>query len=106
MKNLLYTLVLVLTFSCQSANKQEQSEKENSVVQVELVETKLNIGGMHCDMCVASIEKGVKELKGIEYVKASLEDSTTMVKFDASKVDLKQIELAINKRGYTVKGTL
>lgn len=103
MKKLIYILFLMAIISCQSGNK--NPEQESAQAPVKVVETKLNIGGMHCDMCVASIEKGVNELQGIEYVKASLDDSTTIVKYDVSKVNLKQIESAINRRGYTVKSS-
>jgi copper chaperone CopZ len=57
-------------------------------------------------MCVQSIEKGVNQLKGIEFVKANLNDSTAKVKFDVSKTNIAEIEKAIEKRGYSVKGTM
>ncbi len=68
-----------------------------------MVEDTFNIGGMHCDMCVTSIEKGVNELAGIDFVKASLEDSTAIVRFDQSKTTRTDIEKAVQKRGYSVK---
>jgi copper chaperone CopZ len=52
---------------------------------------------------VASIEKGINQLEGIETVTASLSDSTAVVVFDESKSSLGQIEAAIESRGYKVK---
>lgn len=101
MKKLLYLFIILAFVSCQSGNKEQA---EDQTANVELVETTINVGGMHCDMCVNSIEKGVNELDGISFVKANLEDSTAVVKFDASKTDLVKIEKAIEKRGYSVKG--
>lgn len=102
MKKLFFLLVIFAFVSCQSGNKNSNNEK--SVAEpVETVEVTVNISGMHCDMCVASIKKGVSELAGIASVEVSLSDSTAIVKFDASKTDLDKIEKAIVKRGYSIK---
>ncbi len=77
--------------------------EEPAAESAQIVETTINIGGMHCDMCVTSIEKGVNELDGIITVKASLNDSNAVVSYDAQKLDLAEIEKAIEKRGYAVK---
>ena len=100
MKKLLYVFIIVIFVSCQSGTKKQTNDQTS---EIELVETTINVGGMHCDMCVSSIEKGVNELEGISFVKASLEDSTAVVKYDASKTDLAEIEKAIEKRGYSIK---
>ena len=102
MKKLLYLLLVVLFVSCQSGNKNAKVV-EPAAETAQIVETTLSIGGMHCDMCVTSIEKGVNELDGIISVKASLNDSNAVVSYDAQKVDLVKIEKAIEKRGYAVK---
>jgi Cu+-exporting ATPase len=96
---LIVLLVGVFVLSCQSAKNGREKSDEPAVV----VEKTIHIGGMHCDMCVASIEKGVGELEGIESVTASLNDSTTIVKYDESKVEMDDIENAIVRRGYTIK---
>lgn len=96
-------LVFVL-FSCGSGNnntKEEQSQTKSAETLV--VEATINIGGMHCDMCVASVTKGVNELNGITAVKVSLEDSIAVVSYQADEVELAEIEKAIEKRGYTIK---
>ena len=102
MKKLLILLIVLAFVSCNSGNK-KTTDENSEVKSVELVEATVNIGGMHCDMCVASIEKGVNELEGIESFAVSLTDSTAIVKFDASKVDLTKIGKAIEKRGYSIK---
>lgn len=102
MKKIIYLLIILIVVSCQSGNKKAQEEKTvNQPVQT--VEATINVGGMHCENCVASVEKGVKELDGIVSVAVSLNDSTAVVSYDASKVELAKIEKAIEKRGYTVK---
>lgn len=102
MKKLLYLVVLVAFVSCQTGNKNKPDDKTVPET-TQVVESTINIGGMHCDMCVASIEKGLKELEGIVSVEVSLNDSTAVVSFDNSKVDNTKIEKAIEARGYTIK---
>jgi copper chaperone len=102
MKKLIYLIAVFAFVSCQSGNKNVQQEK-TPTVPVQTVEATINIGGMHCEDCVASVEKGVKELDGIVSVAVSLNDSIAVVSYDASKVELAKIEKAIEKRGYTVK---
>lgn len=101
MKKLIYLIVIVAFFSCQTGNKKAES-KESAVETVQVAEATVNISGMHCNNCVASVEKGVGELAGVKSVVVSLNDSNAIVKFDASKTDKKAIEEAIEKRGYSV----
>jgi len=102
MKKLFYLIVLLAFVSCQTGNKNKPAEKI-STESVQVVESTINIGGMHCDMCVASIEKGVKELDGIVSVSVSLNDSTAVVSYEPSKIELAKIETAIEARGYKIK---
>ncbi|MBT3383597.1 MAG: heavy-metal-associated domain-containing protein [Prolixibacteraceae bacterium] len=105
MKKLFYVFIILIFVSCNTGSKNTNPDKATTE-SAEVVETTLNISGMHCDMCVASIEKGINELAGIEHVKASLSDSTAVVKFDAAKTNLAEIEKAIVKRGYKIKSDL
>lgn len=102
MHKVVIILMMLAFISCQSGNKTTQ-EENNTTETVQLIETTINIGGMHCDMCVASVEKGVNSLEGIAEVKVSLNDSNAVVKYDASKVEMTEIEEAIEKRGYSIK---
>jgi copper chaperone len=99
MKKLFFLIIVFAFVSCQSNSKKTEPNV------VEIVETTVNISGLHCDMCVASVEKGVSELAGIASVVVSLTDSTAIVKFDPSKTDLAMIEKTIVKRGYSIKET-
>lgn len=101
MKKLIYLVAIIAFVSCQSGSKEAES-KESAVETVQVVEATVNISGMHCNNCVASVEKGVGELAGVESVAVSLNDSNAIVKFDASKTDKKAIEKAIEKRGYSI----
>jgi copper chaperone len=103
MTKFILVIFLALLFGCQSGNKKQSNGEGQENRTAATVEKTINIGGMHCDMCVASIEKGINQLEGIETVTASLSDSTAVVVFDESKSSLGQIEAAIESRGYKVK---
>lgn len=100
MKKLLYLIVLTGFVACNSGTKKTTEVAPPA----QLVESTIDIGGLHCDACVTSVEKGVNTLNGIETVKVTLEDSTALVKYNASAVSINEIEKSIEKRGYTIKG--
>lgn len=101
MKVVVFMVVTFLMVGCQSGNKKENNTGETPA-QIVLSEETLNISGMHCNMCVASIEKGVNEVEGVQFVKANLDDSTAVVRFDKNKTNLNEISRAVEKRGYSV----
>ncbi|MBW6535890.1 MAG: copper ion binding protein [Mariniphaga sp.] len=101
MRKLVFILGIFFLVSC--GGQKKQNEGHDSSAQVALTEVTLNVGGMHCDMCVASIEKGVGAVEGVEFVNAELSDSTTVVKFNETETNLAQITQAIEKRGYRLK---
>lgn len=99
MKKLFYLIVLLGFVACNSG-----AQKNAEVAQPEqIVEATIDIGGLHCDACVASVEKGVNTLNGIETVKVTLADSTAIVTYNASAISIDEIEKSIEKRGYTIK---
>lgn len=107
MNKIVAILIAVLFVSCQSGNKNASDAGNSTEDQiVQFVADTIHISGMHCDMCVSSIEKGVNEVNGIQSVKANLDDSVAVVEFDASKTKIEEIEAAIEKRGYSVKDNL
>ncbi len=102
MKNIIIVLIAIAFIACAPG---EKKTSEDSAKNAEIVETTINIGGLHCENCVASVEKGINSLEGIENVVVSLHDSTALVKYDASKLGLATIEKAVEKRGYKVKSS-
>ena len=97
-------LLLIAIFSCRNSSNEKAAT--DSAVQTEIVEVKLRVSGMHCEMCEQSVNKGVKELEGIEFVEASLADSMATVRYDKSKTNESEISAQIEKRGYKVKGEI
>lgn len=97
MKKILIVFIAFAFVACSSGEK-KASEKS-----AKIVEATINIGGLHCENCVASVEKGINALNGINEVVVTLADSTAVVKYDASTLELAEIEKAVEKRGYSVK---
>jgi len=102
MKKVLFLLLAIGLFACGSAEKKTETK---SATPVEVTEVSLSIGGMTCDHCVMSVEKGINSLEGIEAVKVTLDDddSTAVVKYNAAVLQLDDIKEAVKKRGYVVK---
>lgn len=92
--------MIVLLAACYT---NEKKTNNNTVKSIEIMETTLTIRGLHCNSCVASVEKGIKALDGIKTVVVTLNDSTAVVKYNAYSVNIGDIQKSIEKRGYTVK---
>ena len=84
-------------------SKSKTTDQKNWIVAMLLLWLAVMISGLGVVYTTHISRHLVNELEGISFVKASLNDSTAIVKFDASKTDLAQIEKAIEKRGYKVK---
>ena len=61
------------------------------------------IAGMTCEGCEAHVNNEVSKVPGVIDYETSYANQNSLVTFDKSKVDIKAIEAAINKTGYTVK---
>ena len=99
--NYFLAILFLVLVGCQGGPK---ADKAATAPSVEFTEVTFEVSGMHCDMCVASIEKGVSQLTGVDSVKAVLNDSLAFVRFDAGMVSEAEISKAIETRGYKVKG--
>jgi len=102
MRILLIILFITGFYSCQQGN-QKQNQSSEPVAVASVIEDTIHIGKMHCEMCVASVEKGVTGVEGVDYVKAILADSVAVVRYDPAETSLEEIHNAIVLRGYTIK---
>jgi copper chaperone len=64
--------------------------------------TTLNVQGMSCGHCEASVKKAVGALGGVESVSVDLKGKTVTVDYDPGRVTLKAIKDAIEDQGYDV----
>lgn len=66
-------------------------------------EVKFIIQGMTCEGCEEHVNNELSKVGGVLAYKTSYASKSSVVTFDKSKVDVRTIEAAINKTGYTVK---
>lgn len=81
----------------------KKDKKEIVIVESDNIQTlEFSIKGMTCQGCAAHVEAEVDKLPGIVEVSSSYEKANALVKYDKTKVDLADIEAAINNTGYKV----
>ena len=62
----------------------------------------LQIEGMHCASCVASVEKSLKTLDGVENATVNLATETALVEFKEDEVAFDDLKRAVSDVGYKV----
>ncbi len=67
-----------------------------------MTETVITIEGMSCQHCVMRVKNAIASLGGIK--DASVEVGKAKVTYDETKIQKKDIEEAVIKAGYKVKG--
>ncbi|MEI7689026.1 MAG: heavy metal translocating P-type ATPase [Candidatus Nomurabacteria bacterium] len=61
------------------------------------------IKGMHCASCSAIITKKLSKLEGVKDVRVNFATEKANINFDENKIDLAQMNNAIEKLGYTIQ---
>ena len=62
----------------------------------------MNVKGMTCGGCVASVTRVLKAVPGVDSVDVKLQPGQATVRYDASKVELPRLKAAIEDAGYDV----
>lgn len=65
----------------------------------------MNVTGMTCGGCVASVKRALDALPGVESVAVSLPKNQAEVHFDDSKLGVDQMAAALKSAGYGVSAT-
>lgn len=65
--------------------------------------TNIEIDGMHCASCVASVEKSLKKLEGVKIANVNLTTESASIEYDPEKVDLEAFKKAVEDVGYEVR---
>jgi copper chaperone len=67
-----------------------------------MTDTTIKIEGMSCQHCVMRVKKAIEGLAGVSSL--FVEIGEAKVSFDETKIQKKDIEAAVAKAGYKVKG--
>lgn len=66
--------------------------------------TRIDIGGMTCSGCVASITRVLKALPGVHDVNVTLEPGRATISYDPAQSGMPELTRAIEDAGYDVAG--
>lgn len=66
------------------------------------MQTTLNVKGMTCGHCKASVEGALKGLDGVTAVEVNLDAGTAKVDFEEGKVTEAAMKEAVEEQGYDV----
>jgi copper chaperone len=64
----------------------------------------LDIKGMSCQGCVASVKRVLSALPGVQSVDVTLEPGKASVAYDPARVSEEQLRAAVENAGYDVAG--
>ena len=62
----------------------------------------LNVSGMTCGGCVASVTRVLKALNGVTKADVSLEKKNAVVDYDPGKVQVAQLKHSVEEAGFEV----
>ena len=96
---LLLAFIAIFSFACSDTSSQTDAPAEPKIVM-----NTLDVKGMTCEGCEATIVSYVTKLDGVISSKASHVKESVIVKYDASITDIDTIMQTISKIGYKVNG--
>jgi P-type Cu+ transporter len=64
---------------------------------------KIKISGMSCASCALNIEKSLQNLEGVDEAQVNLGTEEATVEYDSKKLNLQQLEKAVEDAGYGVR---
>lgn len=65
--------------------------------------TTINISGMTCGGCTASVKRVLEALPGVSSAEVSLDSAQAEVRFDPVKVSREDMSAAINRAGFQAR---
>ena len=68
-------------------------------------QVRLTAPDISCGHCVATVQRAVGGLEGVESVQANADTKQVVVRFDPARVSQAQIEAAMDDEGYPVAKT-
>lgn len=63
----------------------------------------LTVTGMTCASCAKAVERKVSKVDGVHFANVNLATETLNVEFDENKIDIQQVNEAVEKAGYGVQ---
>ncbi len=96
-------LSIALSLGFVSCLDKPKEEKELVIIkQKNIHKALINVDGMTCESCESSIQGYVSKIKGVVSVNASHTEKTTIVVYDKTQTNEKEISEVISNIGYKV----
>ena len=96
---LLLSFIAIFSLACSDTSTQTEASAESKIVM-----KTLDVKGMTCEGCEATIVSHVTKVDGVISSKASHVKESVIVKYDTSITDIDTIMQTISKIGYKVNG--
>ena len=97
--------ILAITSCAQQQKKAEQTIPKEQSKNVMLQKVKMPVDGMTCSACQSNVKKTIKEFDGVTDVEVNLEKKFAYFTYNPSKVNIEQIQKAVNDKGYSAGKT-
>jgi len=97
---MLFFILSIAVFGCQNAPTKNASEAKVSADAPKVYVT-LAVEGMTCGGCEKTVQGALIEIDGIDSAFASHVEKQVKILVDTTNVSLKQIQDAVNGKGYT-----
>ena len=65
-----------------------------------MARTTLNVTGMTCQHCVASVRDALQELEGVRSARVDLDSGRAVVDYDDARTDPRELTTAVADAGY------
>jgi copper chaperone len=65
--------------------------------------TQINVEGMTCGGCVASVKRALQQIEGVQSVDVSLEQAQARVEYDPARVNERALRAAIEDAGFDAR---
>jgi len=82
----------------------KQDSEFNSTARSDLKTVVIPVNGMTCFTCEIAVSSALKKVDGVIKAEASVRDKSARVLYDPSKVSVKELEEAIKRTGYKIRG--
>lgn len=99
MKTIISLSAGVILTICMNVNAWAQESKGSEMDSITETAT-INLPTIKCGSCVETVTNAIRELKGVEEVNVDKKTKMAVVKYDATKLKVTDIESAIAKSGY------
>ena len=74
----------------------EKSKSQESLT------TNINVSGMSCGGCAATVERALSQIQGVAEAEVNLSDKSVLIRFTNQPIDAEIINLAVQNAGYEV----